>query len=100
MITAQDIHTNARYTTVDGEVWMKLSAVQQRELLGYAVFGKKPVQYDRVKQGWYVQYTTLSRDITWKFYTNEKIAALVNNKEKVTRQDIDTKNSDTSYLNR
>ncbi len=86
MITANEIHTSTRYTTVDNtNKWMKLTATQQRELVGFAVFGKKPVQYDRQRQGWYVQFTTISRDITWKFYTNEQIATIANKQAKVER---------------
>ena len=89
MITANDIHNAAAYTTVDqAYVTHKsvvLTAAQQKEMFGFTVFGKKRVSYNRTTRTWYVIYTTISRDMESVPYSNEKLAELVNKGEKVSR---------------
>ena len=84
MITANDIHNAARYTSIDGK-WGKLTATQQKELFGAVVFGRKDVKYNREKQVWVVEFTTISRDRCSYNYSNARVAEMIANGEKAER---------------
>ena len=77
MTNAQQIISTVEYTFV--ERWSKMSAKQQREVFGAAVFGKKTFCYNRQRRMFEVAISAdFGRDEVYADVTPEMVAQAVN----------------------
>lgn len=84
-LTAQDIWDSIRYTTFTAQPKCeRMSAKIQRDLFGYAIFGKKSIMFGTNSRG--EKFITVSRTVDYgrdydeQDYSLEQIAKFINRK--------------------